>query len=78
MQLKVVGDNKEKAEVLSFYFSSVFSKKTVCDPPGKSEVQVEGTELQLDIDKQIVMEYLVTLNEFRSPSESLPGNNASI
>ena len=50
--------NEEKADVLSSYFSLVFSQKTVYAPPGKCEVQREGMELQPEIDKQIVKEHL--------------------
>ena len=44
-----------------------FPKRTDYDPPDKCEMQGEGTRLQLEIDKQIVKEYLITLNDFKSP-----------
>ena len=64
---KLITEDKEKAEVFNSYFGSVFSQKRVYDPPGKPEVQTEGAGLQLEIDRQMVKEHLITLNEFKSP-----------
>ena len=51
--------------MLNSYFGSVFSKKRLYDPPlGKSEVQAE---LQFEIDKEMIKEHLISLNEFKSP-----------
>lgn len=44
---------KENAEVLTSHLSSVFSQKKDYEPPGKCEVPVEGTGLQVEIDKQM-------------------------
>ena len=57
-------DDKEKAEVLNFYFTSVFSQRIDYEFPNTCEGQVEGTGLQLGIDKRIVKEYPFILNEF--------------
>ena len=42
---KMITEDKEKAEVLNSYFSSVFSHKTDYELPNKLEVQVAGTGL---------------------------------
>ena len=42
MDGKMITNDIENAEVLNSNFSSVFSEKTVYDPPGKCEVQKEG------------------------------------
>ena len=52
--------DKEKAQMPSSYFSSIVSHKTVNDSLGIYEVQVECTGQQLETDKQIVKEYLIT------------------
>ena len=62
---KMMTDDKEKAEVLNSYFSSVSSHRTAYEPPEKCEVWEEGTGLQLEIDKQIVN--FSSLNEVQSP-----------
>ena len=61
---KLLLDDKEKAKVLNFYCGSVFSQKWVYDPHGKSEVQAE---LQFEIDKEMVKEHLISLNEVKPP-----------
>ena len=54
---KMITDYEEKAEVLNSYFTPDFSQRTDYDSPNKCEVQVEGTRLQLEINKQIFKDY---------------------
>ncbi|KAF7251462.1 Transmembrane protein 94 [Varanus komodoensis] len=52
---------------LNSYFGSVLSQKKIHDLPDEGEVQAEGAGWELNIDRQVVKDHLIGLNEFKSP-----------
>ena len=63
---KIVMDDKEKAEVLYFYFILVFSQKTAYDAPVKCEVQ-RGQDWRLRLINSQGLSYYCILNGLKSP-----------
>uniref|UniRef100_A0A803TV46 Reverse transcriptase domain-containing protein n=1 Tax=Anolis carolinensis TaxID=28377 RepID=A0A803TV46_ANOCA len=62
----VTGD-REKAELLNAFFASVLSQKESHLQPQQHGMDEGLGEIQPQIGKQVVQEYLATLNEFMSP-----------
>lgn len=62
---KKVAGRKEKAELLNSFFASMFKQKAKIAQPIKSSTVGNRVEMQIKIDKELVIEHLSALDEFK-------------
>lgn len=60
-------DNKEKANILSEYFSSVFTKEPEGDVPVPNDIMVQQDMPAITVTKNMVLKFLQTLKTDKSP-----------
>ena len=63
----MVTADRDKAEVFNTFFALVFSQKENDTQVGENEAENTGKGIDCRIEKEVIQQYLATLNEIKSP-----------
>ena len=63
----MVTADRDKAEVFNTFFALVFPQKEKDIRLGENEAENTGKGIDCRVDKEVIQQYLATLNEIKSP-----------